>query len=261
MAGYRFSPAQKLLVVFILTIFAPGLLLAIFGARALWQERGVAESQLRERLDRGADVTTRVLSDELTNLQSMFAEDVQADRMFRSLPKDGSWAYVERRDGRLQVYPQDVLPYELSPPAVSLPSEPGAIETKHHEARASREAGRTVEAVRLWREIEQSKGRIGSLPADLVAGFELAAADAKAAKAFHRHLIDSRWRLEKARYLYYLSEIQKRLDVKTVPDQRLRFAEAVESIASSASRLVHASGETDETYLALRRDAPFPVSS
>jgi hypothetical protein len=41
MAGHRFSPARKLLSIFVLTIFAPGLLLAVFGARALWQERSV----------------------------------------------------------------------------------------------------------------------------------------------------------------------------------------------------------------------------
>jgi hypothetical protein len=113
MAGRRLSPAQKLLVIFILTIFAPGLLLAIFGARALWQERRMEESQLRDRLDHGGEAAARVLSDELAKLQAIVDDDDQAERTFRSLPADGSWAYVERRDGRLHVYPPNVLPYEL----------------------------------------------------------------------------------------------------------------------------------------------------
>ena len=110
MNGKRVSPAQKLLVVFVLTIFAPGLLLAVFGARALWQERRMADRQLRDRLDHGAEVTIRTLADEVARLQSMVDEGLLPEKTFRGLPPDGSWAYVERHDARLQVYPPNILP-------------------------------------------------------------------------------------------------------------------------------------------------------
>ena len=256
MAVNRLSPAQRLLIVFILTIFAPGMLLAIFGARALWQERRLAESQLRDRLDHGAEAAIRVLSDELGKLQALLDDDASTVRIVRSLPEDGSWAYVEHLDDGRRVYPANVLPYELSVPVYTASAEPGSLETKHRQARALREAGRADKAAAIWTEIERSNGRIGSLPADLVAGFELSAADADAAKRCHRNLIDGRWRLEKARYLYYLSEIRKRLGQEDVPDKRLRFAEAVESAASSASRLIESDGGA---YIALRREAPLAI--
>src|SRR5207247_512200 len=113
MAGKRLSPAQKLLAVFVFTIFAPGLLLAVFGARALWQEKRTADRQLRDRLDRGAEVTVRALGEEVGKLQSMLDEGLPPDKTFRGLSPDGSWAYVERREGKLQVYPPNILPYEL----------------------------------------------------------------------------------------------------------------------------------------------------
>ena len=46
----RLSPGQRLLVVYALTIFGPGLLLAIFGARALWQEKQSAGRQLQSQV-------------------------------------------------------------------------------------------------------------------------------------------------------------------------------------------------------------------
>jgi hypothetical protein len=91
MAAKRLSPGQKLLVTFILTIFAPGLLLALFGARALWQERQLADQQLRDRLDRDADVAMRSLADDFAQRQSTVDGDLPPDKAFRDLPEDGSW--------------------------------------------------------------------------------------------------------------------------------------------------------------------------
>jgi hypothetical protein len=71
MAGSRLSPAHKLLFVFVITVFAPGSLLAVFGARALWKERRIAESELRARLDRGGQAVVRALSDELGKLHTL----------------------------------------------------------------------------------------------------------------------------------------------------------------------------------------------
>jgi signal transduction histidine kinase len=258
MARNPLSPAQRLLAVFVFTIFAPGLLLAIFGGRALWQERRLADQQLRDRLDHGTDLAVRTLADEITRLQSIVdAGSPAAESSFRALPQNGSWAYVERRDSALHVYPTNILPYELAESTESLAVNPELqriAEAKHRQAISLRNAGSTADAMRLWRELASAGGRIGSLPAGLVAGFELSAFDHAAATDFYRNLLDGRWRLEKARYLYYLSEIRKRLGLKDESDNRLRLAEAVEVAASSSRRSFHIE---DTAYFVFRRDAPF----
>src|SRR5688500_6869863 len=116
MVGSRLSSAHKLLLVFVLTVFAPGSLLAVFGARALWQERRMAESELLDRLDHGGQVVVRVLSDELAKLQTLLEQPVRDERLLRSLGAKGSWAYVNRgMDGRWIVLPRDVIPYDPAP--------------------------------------------------------------------------------------------------------------------------------------------------
>src|SRR5262245_9047503 len=204
----RLSPAQKLLSVFLLTIFAPGLLLAVFGARALWQEQRMADRQLRDWLDRGADVAIRALANDVAKLQSSLDAGLAAEKTFGNLPKDGSWVFVERRDPAFEVFPPNVLPYELGTVPEMVVTDPdlsraeqletqGELEraivayrdllaktrpallreVQHRLARALHKAGRTSDALSLWRQIENSGGRIGSLPADLVSGFELASVD------------------------------------------------------------------------------------
>src|SRR6185503_9207831 len=81
-----------------------------------------------------------------------------------------------------------------------------------------------------------------------------ASMDDDAARAFYQHLTEGRWRLEKARYLYYSSEIRKRLGEGEESERRLRLAEAVEAATSSSSRLL---GSAGEMYVAFRREAPF----
>jgi signal transduction histidine kinase len=259
MVGSRLSPAHKLLIVFVLTVFAPGALLAVFGARALWGERRIAENELRGRLDRGGQAAIRVLSDELAKLLALLDQPVRDDRLLRRLGANGSWVYVDRQpDGRWVVLPRDVLPYDLGPPIDRFPSPVSVLDAKHREARTLRQAGQIAGAAQLWRQIERSNGTIRSMPADLVAGFELATLDCcEAAKAFQQKLRSGRWRLEKPRYLHYLSEIEKHLRVTLGADQRLQLAEAVEALsAASSSRFVK---RGNESYIALRHDAALPV--
>src|SRR5262249_44418385 len=63
-------------------------------------------------------------------------------------------------------------------------------------------------------------------------------------------------RLEKARYLYYLSEIRKRTGQVEEVDKRLGLAEAMDAALSSSSRVFASGGEM---YVAFRRNAPFAV--
>src|SRR3954462_4084700 len=141
MAANRLFPAPRLLVVFVATIFVPGLLLAAFGVRALWQERRVAEGELRDRLERGNEAAIRVLADDLAKLQAVVDERSVDDRLFRAFPTDGSWVYVDDQGGHRLAYPTGALPYDLGPPVERVSTAPGPLDLKHRQARALRQAG------------------------------------------------------------------------------------------------------------------------
>jgi signal transduction histidine kinase len=285
MGATRVSSAQKLLAIFILTIFIPGLLLAVVGARALWQERRLADRQLRDRLDHAADTAVERFTEEVGKVDSLLEESPDPEKVVRNLPADGSWAYIARRDATLSVFPHNILPYELNPTVQSsavfpelwrieqlemqegpqrtivayrelLTTAPPQFvpEIRHRMARVLRKAGRESESLQLWRDVEKAGGVIGSLPADLVASFELASMDDGVAKQFYQQLIEGRWRLEKSRYLYYLSEVQKRLKRTEQDDGRLSLAEAVESVSGSSARVVEVG---NRKYFAFRRETPF----
>jgi signal transduction histidine kinase len=261
----------------------PGLLLAVFGARALWQEKRGAEGELGKRLERATDVASRALEDEVTKLQSLLDEGLPPENTFRALPADGSWAFAERDDNGVRIYPPNVLPYEFRTTSEGVEVNPDlkriqqlemrdgpdrAIadyrdllvtapsflvpEIQYRLARALRNAGRTAEAVLLWQKVEREGGRIGFLPADLVAGFELALLDDNAASAFYQDLAGGRWRLEKARYLYYDSEIRKRIGLNEEDSDRFTLADAVDAATSSSLSVI----EADRTYFAFRRKDP-----
>jgi signal transduction histidine kinase len=86
-------------------------------------------------------------------------------------------------------------------------------------ARTSLKAGRDKEALDRLRELGLStNGRIGALPASLVAAYETCSywASQRAfdrlamdALTFYRDLIEGRWRLEKSRYLFYAEKARE----------------------------------------------------
>jgi hypothetical protein len=92
MGATRVSSAQKLLAIFILTIFIPRLLLAAIGAGALWQERRLADRQLRDRLDHAADATVERFTNEIAKVDALLERAPDPEKAFRDLPADESWA-------------------------------------------------------------------------------------------------------------------------------------------------------------------------
>ena len=58
-------PSRGLLVLFVLTLLLPGTALAVFGARALIQERQLADQEIRQRLESVADNVFREVEREL----------------------------------------------------------------------------------------------------------------------------------------------------------------------------------------------------
>jgi hypothetical protein len=130
---------------FILTILVPGFLLAIFGVRALLQERRLAEQQLHNRLEHSAELTTRALADQFSKLQRLVDDGLKYERALDS--PVGSWAYVESDGSNLRVLQENVLPYELSATApLGKAQPPSTAETKHQLACALQKSGNTSDA-------------------------------------------------------------------------------------------------------------------
>ena len=281
MVAKGLSPGQRLLFIFIATIFVPGLLLALFGARALWQERQFAEQQIQGKLDDAAEIAARTLGDQLDRLQGLVDGGLPPEVVFQDFPSDGSWAFIEHLEDGIRVYPSRALPYTLTRApivwadnalaeatkleaqqadvalivaayrnALEQPESSRTAEIKHRLALTLHKAGRTEEARRLWGEVQRAGGVIGALPAAFVASSELALMDARMADQFCGDLMSGRWRIEKVRFVHYLSEICH-ADTSWLP-----LAEALEEASSSSSRLYE---RGDGLYLAFRREKPSAV--
>jgi signal transduction histidine kinase len=169
-------------------------------------------------------------------------------------PDDGTWAFVVREDEEFRVYPATVLPFELwtreRDPFGTAESPEAA---RDQEARRLKAAGRTADAIRVWRDLEARGGSIGSLPADLVAGFELARLESADAQAFYDRLAGGRWRIDRARYLFYSSQVIDRVTVSAREMTALRLADAIEAVIDGRRVVPSEAG----IHVAFRRDDPF----
>ena len=65
----RLHTGRGLIALFAVTMFLPGILLAVIGVRAFYQDRRLADQQIRERLERAADLAFRELELELSRWQ------------------------------------------------------------------------------------------------------------------------------------------------------------------------------------------------
>jgi signal transduction histidine kinase len=243
---------HRLLIVFAATILAPGLALAFVGARSAWQERQRAEEQLTARLEHSAQVAARSLTAQLARLQDALDQTPWSDRRL-GRPADGSWALVVRDNG-LRVHPAGLFPFELEAAPPVPPDSPATPEqVTHHQARALKHAGRIDDAARLWRTIAAGGGRIGAVPADLIAAHELAQLDAAAAQRFYDQLTSGHWRIDKARYLAYSNAVAARVKTDARHEATLRLAEALEAVMGGA-RVVSSGGGV---HVGFRAEAPF----
>ena len=253
MMSGRQTSSHRLLIVFVVTIFVPGLLLAVFGVRSLWQERQQAAARLQERLDYSAQLAATSLGEQLARLQRVVDQQAWSSASGPGWPADGSWAFVVRDDG-VRVYPAGVLPFELRERPGPSPGAPATPAQRiHRDALARKDAGRLGEAVRLWRTMETHGGLIGSVPADLVAGFELAKLDSAAAQTFYDRLSSGRWRIDRARYQYYSDEIIERVKANPTEQRALHLAAAMEEVVAGARVVTSPRG----TYVAFQRNAPW----
>lgn len=129
-------PGRDLLLVFTFTILLPGILLAVFGVRALRQERRLLDQQIRERLDRAGELAVRDLEQEFLEWQAALEDIRQArsvdperlpDRIRRSVAEPGSGAIVFLGPQELRVWPERQLLYQPARPGTASPAEALAV--------------------------------------------------------------------------------------------------------------------------------------
>lgn len=141
--GRRFvflRPRYRLPALFVVGILLPGIALAVFSARALIQERQLADQEIRERLGTVAEVAIRELDDELRQWQRAVEELAGSgtlvesestsststapmatwpDRVRQAIASPGSGVLIFRNGGDLGVLPAGQLLYR---PAATVPS-------------------------------------------------------------------------------------------------------------------------------------------
>ncbi|MDP9324377.1 MAG: HAMP domain-containing histidine kinase, partial [Acidobacteriota bacterium] len=100
----------------------------------------------------------------------------------------------------------------------------------HRLARTYSKAGRDEAALAAFLELESFNDRIGALPADLIAKYEIcshwaakAAGDQLGSCAFdlYRKLVGGRWPIEQSRYLFYAASARKWLEGGTIPAEEI----------------------------------------
>ena len=197
---------RRLVVVFALTMGLPGLWLALFGLRALLQERQIGEQQLRERLERAAEAAERAVDAQLQEweeaVEQATGRDLPPARLRPVLEAGGVW-YAQAGP----VFPPGSILYFPDRPPKSIPqarsdtlakaekaeinkdyalaaalyrkalgnAEPAErAELIHRLARSERKAGNSKEAIRLYTQLRPlAQARAGGLPADLLARYQL----------------------------------------------------------------------------------------
>ena len=116
-------PGQRLLSIFAVAILVPGLILGVFGVRALVQEGLLIERQTRARLEVVAESAGRRLESELNEWQQAVRDIARSgranradwpERVRRAVATPGGAVVLTGSLERAQAFPQGRLLYELS---------------------------------------------------------------------------------------------------------------------------------------------------
>ena len=220
------------------------------------------------------------------------------ERVRDAVAEPGAAAVLTGSPDRPQVHPSGQLLYELSPlPEDELPpafAEAEALEFRNKQkdraielyrqlrrsgnssertralnglARTLANAGRIDEALRTYKQLEQDPPiRIGPLPSDLLALFNIASLENESERSEHalhlyRGLVAGRWRMEKELYAYYSDQARKWIpqSAETIPlmvqeDQKLALSIAAERFTVSPRTL---SDEDGSSTMAFWHSEPF----
>lgn len=204
---------------FALTVVLPGVILLGFGLRALEQDRRATDQQVRDRLQRAAELAARAVDLQLANWQQFQSDGVSLET-----------------GPALKITPLRRVAYEPGERIAAQAVEPFLAEAERYEqvrgnieaaiplyrratvaggphlraaafarlAACYRKIGMRDKAVQAYRELlKYPEQRIGFVSADLIARFELCSLGEGDRPAFYHDLVAGRWRLDKARYLFY----------------------------------------------------------
>jgi signal transduction histidine kinase len=243
---------------FAVTVVLPGIILLGFGLRALEQDRRATDQQVRERLQRAAELASRAIDQQLANWQQFRSDGVTLDT--GSALKITPSQRVAYEPGE-RIAAQDVEPalaeavqYEQVrgkiASAIPLYRRAAATGGPHLRAMAFerlaacyRKTGMRDNAVQAYRELLKfPEQRIGSVNADLIARFELCSLGEGDRVAFYHDLVAGRWRLDKARYLFYSDTVRdwtgESDPVQEVEREKLALSAAIEQYLENRRRFL-----------------------
>jgi signal transduction histidine kinase len=138
---FRAQPGHFLTALFALSVLLPGLLLAIFGFRALRQERSRADQEIHERMDRAADMVAGALERQFRDWQDSVDQLPPAgivdpeklpQKMRRAMEEPGSVLWFWRDSTGINTHPPGWILMDPSPeqtPDAPPPSEFAAAES------------------------------------------------------------------------------------------------------------------------------------
>ena len=200
-----------------------------------------------------------------------------------SAEEPSAGVFLVRQGDQLRAFPPGQLLYELVPvpappptdgPRLRMLAEAEARETRdkdfqraialyrrllatagpadrasliHRLARTYRKAGLTDAALRLFQDLEVSSSRIGGLPAELLARYEICAIRAEQRSAadlatgaleLYRGLVAGRWSIEKSRYFFYSESARSWLETSAPEAPELRLLRATEQRKLALTRAV-----------------------
>lgn len=249
------------------------MVVGFLGVRALVIENELAEQEIQRRLEATADDVELGIRQELLEWQrtvELWTPDSAnwPERLRVAAAEPGQIAVLREIDGRVRVFPGGQVPYELesvkSAPVLSgslwARAETAELRDKeyvralalyrrllaeadegqrqavlHRLARCARKAGRELEARSWFRQLAKAAPvRIGTLPSDLLARYEIASTEADLL-ALYEDLVAGRWELDKVSYYFYSASIRERLHspetvrkLREVEEKKLALGEAAE---------------------------------
>lgn len=243
---------------FAVTVVLPGVILLGFGLRALDQDRRVTDQQVRDRLQRAAELAARSIDQQLGNWQQFRSDGVSLET--------GPLLKLTHQH-RLAYYPGEPIAAHADEPALAeavqyeqvrgnieaaIPLYQRATATGGPHLRAVaferlascyRKSGMRDKAVQAYRELRKfPEQKIGFLNAELIARFELCSLGVGDRSAFYQDLVAGRWRLDKARYLYYSDTARKWVGAANpalaVEREKLAFSAAIEDYLENRRRFL-----------------------
>ncbi len=96
--------------IFLATIVVPGVVLAVYGFRALYFERRIAHQQIREALEASTITMERRLELEFASWRDVLEHP---DRISKLAPNADSIVMLAKQGGHLRVSPSGALLYDL----------------------------------------------------------------------------------------------------------------------------------------------------